>query len=238
MANLSNKGAKSVAEQGVQVANSFLNRWSNRKLTGNAEELDTDRDCTAGQGTDANVSIELSGVDKQVGQRLETCTEDGSNVTEPIETERLYDESVNDEVVNSEEAKSQDISEDSSVASMLTSDVDPLIKKAALRKLFLSEEFNQLDGLNDYDQDFSAVQSLSSEVAQTLREWTKSSNSEVENVTDSDIDTEQAILSESPSTASTSAATMDTEDSSEEELASATDIETADNTDSNSHSTI
>ncbi|PMJ98749.1 hypothetical protein BCU12_21625 [Vibrio sp. 10N.261.55.A7] len=213
------------------MGNSFLNRWSNRKLTGNAKELDTDRDGTTGQGTDTNVLIELSGLDKQVGHRLELTTEDDSNVTEPIETERLYDESVNDDVVNSKEPKSQDISEDSSVASMLTSDVDPLIKKAALRKLFLSEEFNQLDGLNDYDQDFSAVQSLSSEVAQTLREWTKSSNSEEVNVTDSDIDTGQEISSESPST-------LDGAESSEEELASETEIETTDNTDSNSHSTI
>ncbi|MEZ8823809.1 DUF3306 domain-containing protein [Vibrio amylolyticus] len=236
MANLSNKGAKSVAEQGVLVGNSFLNRWSNRKLTGNAEELDTDRDCTAGQGTDANVSIELSGLDKQAGQRLEPSIKDDSNVTESIETERLYEQNINNNTVNSDEAKSQEINEDSSVASMLTSDVDPLIKKAALRKLFLSEEFNQLDGLNDYDQDFSAVQSLSSEVAQTLREWMKSPNSEEENVTDSGIDTEQAILSESPST--TSAATIDTEDSSEKALASETEIEPAENTDSNSHSTI
>ncbi|TNF10743.1 MAG: DUF3306 domain-containing protein, partial [Vibrionaceae bacterium] len=45
------------------------------------------------------------------------------------------------------------------------------VKKAALRKLFLSGEFSEVDRLNDYDHDYTAVKSLSAEVAQGLRDW-------------------------------------------------------------------
>ncbi|MEF1253952.1 DUF3306 domain-containing protein [Vibrio sp. M260112] len=58
-----------------------------------------------------------------------------------------------------------------SVASLLTSEVESAVKKAALRKLFLSGQFSEIDGLNDYDHDYKAVKNLSSEVASKLREW-------------------------------------------------------------------
>ena len=44
-------------------------------------------------------------------------------------------------------------------------------KKAALRKMFLSPEFNVVDRLNDYDHDYAAVKPLAAGVAETLREW-------------------------------------------------------------------
>ncbi|POF52425.1 DUF3306 domain-containing protein, partial [Vibrio vulnificus] len=51
---------------------------------------------------------------------------------------------------------------------------DEAAKKAALRKLFHSEEFNVVDRLNDYDHDYkSSIGALAPNVAQTLREWMK-----------------------------------------------------------------
>lgn len=65
-----------------------------------------------------------------------------------------------------------------SVASLLSSEVESAVKKAALRKLFLSGQFSEIDGLNDYDHDYKSVKSLSSEVASQLRDWINSKEQE------------------------------------------------------------
>ncbi len=63
--------------------------------------------------------------------------------------------------------------EEMSVAQLLVSEASESVKKAALRKMFLSEEFNVRDGLDDYDDDYSNLKSLSQDVAETLRDWVK-----------------------------------------------------------------
>ncbi|MCE1777230.1 DUF3306 domain-containing protein, partial [Enterobacter hormaechei] len=63
--------------------------------------------------------------------------------------------------------------EEMSIANLLVSEASESVKKAALRKLFLSEEFNVRDGLDDYDDDYSNLKSLSEGVAETLRDWVK-----------------------------------------------------------------
>lgn len=68
--------------------------------------------------------------------------------------------------------------DDASVAALLVSEVDSSVKKAALRKLFLSGEFSEVDRLNDYDHDYQSVKSLSSEVAGKLRDWLHSDSEE------------------------------------------------------------
>lgn len=60
---------------------------------------------------------------------------------------------------------------ETSVAALLVSEAESAVKKAALRKLFLSGEFSEVDRLNDYDHDYKAVKSLSTDVAAKLREW-------------------------------------------------------------------
>ena len=68
--------------------------------------------------------------------------------------------------------------EDLSVAQLLVSEASESVKKAALRKLFLSEEFNVRDGLDDYDDDYSNLKTLSEGVAETLRDWVKDKTEE------------------------------------------------------------
>jgi len=64
--------------------------------------------------------------------------------------------------------------EELSISQLLANtEVDKAVKKAALRKLFMQPEFNVVDGLNDYDHDYSAVKPLATEVAETLRGWVK-----------------------------------------------------------------
>ncbi|MGD8230379.1 DUF3306 domain-containing protein [Vibrio sp. TRT 1302] len=80
---------------------------------------------------------------------------------------------------NTPEQQSAEASESElSVASLLASEAESAVKKAALRKLFLSGQFSEIDGLNDYDHDYKAVKSLSSEVASKLREWVNASEEE------------------------------------------------------------
>ncbi|EID4420468.1 DUF3306 domain-containing protein [Vibrio vulnificus] len=65
-------------------------------------------------------------------------------------------------------------SENAPISALLASNADEAVKKAALRKLFHSEEFNVVDRLNDYDHDYkSSIGALAPNVAQTLREWMK-----------------------------------------------------------------
>ncbi|EMN6202493.1 DUF3306 domain-containing protein [Vibrio vulnificus] len=65
-------------------------------------------------------------------------------------------------------------SENTPISALLASNADEAVKKAALRKLFHSEEFNVVDRLNDYDHDYkSSIGALAPNVAQTLREWMK-----------------------------------------------------------------
>lgn len=68
--------------------------------------------------------------------------------------------------------------EEMSIANLLVSEVSESVKKAALRKLFLSEEFNVRDGLDDYDDDYSNLKSMSEGVAETLRDWIKEKSDE------------------------------------------------------------
>ncbi|ERB64227.1 DUF3306 domain-containing protein [Vibrio coralliilyticus] len=98
-------------------------------------------------------------------------------------------------------------SEETSVAALLVSEAESAVKKAALRKLFLSGEFSEIDRLNDYDHDYKAVKSLSTDVAAKLREWVNQDD-EQENSTDVESDSsdvEQPLNTENDLSAETDA---------------------------------
>ncbi|WP_367989118.1 DUF3306 domain-containing protein [Vibrio sp. NTOU-M3] len=73
-----------------------------------------------------------------------------------------------------------------SVSSLLATGAETAVKKAALRKLFLSGEFSEVDALNDYDHDYKAVKSLSSDVAEKLREWVNDQSEQEPQVNEED----------------------------------------------------
>ncbi|NOI29457.1 DUF3306 domain-containing protein [Vibrio coralliilyticus] len=98
-------------------------------------------------------------------------------------------------------------SEETSVAALLVSEAESAVKKAALRKLFLSGEFSEIDRLNDYAHDYKAVKSLSTDVAAKLREWVNQDD-EQENSTDVESDSsdvEQPLNTENDLSAETDA---------------------------------
>ena len=135
------------------MVTSFISRWSKRKLDEKAHELLNTENQPV---TDEEV---LNTVDEQ--SHLD------SNAVDEVDSNAAI--ATSEETVSSAPEKPEEMS----IASLLASEAEQSVKKAALRKLFLSEEFNVRDGLDDYDEDYSNLKTLSQSVAETLREWVK-----------------------------------------------------------------
>lgn len=138
--------------------NTFFSRWSQRKLTAESEQaLDTTKSLNS----------------------------------EPAQTESIANQSSVDTksglVSDALEQPHSAENEEPSVASLLISDASQELKKAALRKLFLSGQFSEVCMLDDYNADYSNTATLTTQVAQTLRQWCN----EVE--TTPEVKSEQAI---------------------------------------------
>ncbi|UTT84793.1 DUF3306 domain-containing protein [Vibrio pelagius] len=143
------------------MATSFFSRWSQRKLDGD-------------KGTEVEETVNGT-VDAQSTELPSINDPEPSVTSEQIHAD-ISVESLDDSVENVE-------GESPSVAQLLVSEASESVKKAALRKLFLSEEFNVRDGLDDYDDDYSNLKSLSEGVADTLRDWVKETVEDSEPVT-------------------------------------------------------
>ena len=133
------------------MASNFLSRWSQRKFEQdtNKNEPEFSEQLTA----DSTASISTS--------------------TENIEADTSNSESAQPVTNDAERVDELHSDQPDSVASLLATGAEAAVKKAALRKLFLSGEFSEVDALNDYDHDYKAVKSLSSDVASKLRGWAK-----------------------------------------------------------------
>ncbi|EGR4116826.1 DUF3306 domain-containing protein [Vibrio cholerae] len=136
--------ARNVKARGGLVAteNTFFSRWSQRKLTAESDQL-----------LDTQKSLDSQPVQE-----------------EPIESESAVETESGLESHSLEQPHSAE-NEEPSVASLLVSDASQELKKAALRKLFLSGEFSEVCMLDDYNADYSNTATLTTQVAQTLRQW-------------------------------------------------------------------
>lgn len=142
----------------MATENTFFSRWSQRKLT-----------AESGQLLDTQKSLDSQPVQE-----------------EPIESESAVETESGLESHSLEQPHSAE-NEEPSVASLLVSDASQELKKAALRKLFLSGQFSEVCMLDDYNADYSNTATLTTQVAQTLRQWCN----EVE--TTPEVKSEQAI---------------------------------------------
>ncbi|KAA1198195.1 DUF3306 domain-containing protein [Vibrio cholerae] len=152
--------ARNVKARGGPVAteNTFFSRWSQRKLTAESDQLlDTTKSLNS-EPVQAEPIANQSSVDTKSGL-----------VSDALEQPHSAE------------------NEEPSVASLLVSDASQKLKKAALRKLFLSGEFSEVCMLDDYNADYSNTATLTMQVAQTLRQWCN----EVE--TTPEVKSEQAI---------------------------------------------
>ncbi|EOX3327485.1 DUF3306 domain-containing protein [Vibrio cholerae] len=136
--------ARNVKARGGPVAteNTFFSRWSQRKLTA---ESDQALDTTKSLKTEP---VQAESIESESAVETESGLESHS-LEQPHSTEN----------------------EEPSVASLLVSDASQELKKAALRKLFLSGEFSEVCMLDDYNADYSNTATLTTQVAQTLRQW-------------------------------------------------------------------
>lgn len=132
----------------MATENTFFSRWSQRKLT-----------AESGQLLDTQKSLDSQPVQE-----------------EPIESESAVETESGLESHSLEQPHSAE-NEEPSVASLLVSDASQELKKAALRKLFLSGEFSEVCMLDDYNADYSNTATLTTQVAQTLRQWWKETDS-------------------------------------------------------------
>ncbi len=160
------------------MATNFFSRWSQRKLDESTDQpLEAQQTLEDIELTSSETSSAASSIDVETSESLDR---------EFLENRALERESPehdeNAHAVDSQAIDSQEIAsettEDLSVAQLLVSEASESVKKAALRKLFLSEEFNVRDGLDDYDDDYSNLKSLSEGVAETLRDWVKDKTEE------------------------------------------------------------
>ncbi|CAH6908417.1 conserved hypothetical protein [Vibrio chagasii] len=156
------------------MATNFFSRWSQRKL-----DESTDKAREAEQPLE-----ETSVTSPESASQTPTSAEElAPNDPAPIEPTNALGES------GDAKESASEATEELSMAQLLVSEASESVKKAALRKLFLSEEFNVRDGLDDYDDDYSNLKSLSEGVAESLRDWVKEkaeeeTSSEQEQVTE------------------------------------------------------
>lgn len=122
--------------------NTFFSRWSQRKLTAESDQaLDTAKSLNS-------EPVQAESITNQFSVETESGLVSGA-VEQPHSAEN----------------------EEPSVASLLVSGASQELKKAALRKLFLSGEFSEVCMLDDYNADYSNTATLTTQVAQTLRQW-------------------------------------------------------------------
>lgn len=126
----------------MATENTFFSRWSQRKLTA---ESDQALDTTKSLKTEP---VQAESIESESAVETESGLESHS-LEQPHSTEN----------------------EEPSVASLLVSDASQELKKAVLRKLFLSGEFSEVCMLDDYNADYSNTATLTTQVAQTLRQW-------------------------------------------------------------------
>ncbi|WP_332398416.1 DUF3306 domain-containing protein [Vibrio metschnikovii] len=129
------------------ATDSFFNRWSKRKLHQATVSEDVSID---GSGSD-DKTLPSALQPESLSERPTALTRDQTTCP----TGLVADES---------------IATENALSTLLVS-ASAELKKKALRQLFFNGEFNQVDGLDDYDGDYHALKPLASELAQSVREW-------------------------------------------------------------------
>lgn len=156
-----------IRKKDVQVATNFFQRWSSRKLTpvDNAESTNTET-MTETEAVDDPLALNV--LDTAVKDVTNTRdSEQTSIVSSATSPDAIAEESVIELTIND----ADNVTYDSGVASFMQQQVTKSVKKAALRKLFHSEEFNYISDMDDSTEDFSNMQGLAPEIASQMRGW-------------------------------------------------------------------
>ncbi|WP_227370636.1 DUF3306 domain-containing protein [Halomonas sp. M20] len=95
---------------------------------------------------------------------------------------------------------------ESDFSAFLQANVSPALKRRALRRMFMAENYNVRDGLDDYDHDFTKMRKLSTETSAQLRSWMRKLTEE----TDEPMD--ETLPEGTPTVTSASEETQDTDE--------------------------
>ncbi|WP_394167159.1 DUF3306 domain-containing protein [Photobacterium piscicola] len=144
------------------MATNFFQRWSSRKLTP-VESLEPTTETT-----DDAISADCEKIESSSIAVNEVTEVDENKSTSAVVTPCTE---VEDEVIELTIDDADKVTYDSGVASFMQQQVTKSVKKAALRKLFHSEEFNYISDMDDSTEDFSNMQGLAPEIASQMRGW-------------------------------------------------------------------
>ncbi|WP_299018631.1 DUF3306 domain-containing protein [uncultured Photobacterium sp.] len=154
------------------MATDFFQRWSSRKLAAREEQTEA--------VALANQQAELSSPEAQQSEIKEKNTISSAQVEADNESADSRHNHIPPVTHDAESEKENtaptlddvaDVTFDSGVASFMKSGVEKSVKKAALRKLFHSDEFNYVSDMDDCTEDFSNLKALDSSVTKQLRNW-------------------------------------------------------------------
>lgn len=159
------------------MATNFFQRWSQRKLH-IKDEADVQLEPIE-QDAKAELSVTDNGVDDAGTQAVQDHDIDPSlsahvngeqapAVTEIAEPQLTGADLTLPDLTLADAAK---VTFDSGVSTFMKKGVEKSVKKAALRKLFHSDEFNYVSDMDDHTEDFSNIPVLDTKVTQQLRQW-------------------------------------------------------------------
>lgn len=157
------------------MVTSFIRRWSQRKRAAAHQGQEAGR-------TDSQVTLAETLQKTKAG-----ATEDGQEQASSItETPPLAAASPENALQTEDDATASHgaaapalptmhevatVSYAHGVDAFMQAGVDKAVKKAALQKLFHSEEFNYISEMDDHTENFAGVASLDQQVTRTLRRW-------------------------------------------------------------------
>lgn len=146
----------------------FLSRWSRRKAeqpSAHAAETEVQHESLSEQD-----SLALASISDDITGEISAAAGNSGNNAENGEPIPLTDADM---------PTIESLSEESDYSQFLSAGISDELRNLALRKLFNLPQFNIVDGLNDYDEDFSKMPALSQEVVARMRSWMQDKQEQV-----------------------------------------------------------
>lgn len=155
----------------------FFSRWSRRKAEQPSKVI-------AESGTETDTQSER----QPIAQPEQALAPISDEITSEISAQANNSDSNSDNgepipLTDDDMPAIESLSEESDYSQFLSSGVSDELRNLALRKLFNLPQFNIVDGLNDYDEDFSKMPALSQEVVARMRSWMQDKQEQVVNET-------------------------------------------------------
>ncbi|WP_051901818.1 DUF3306 domain-containing protein [Photobacterium sanctipauli] len=175
------------------MATNFFQRWSSRKLKAREEKAKENHEVEELVSSETTPAVTSESQEIAGGLKTDIEATQSESTTEAVNepvAERT-DSPLEPAAGEDEEQKPSiddvaKVSFDSGVASFMKEGVEKSVKKAALRKLFHSDEFNYVSDMDDHTEDFSNVPTLTNDVTNQLRYWVNEVAEKADELLDAD----------------------------------------------------